>query len=86
MLYKKCRYCGFAKNLMEQRIVKKIYRILVHSEHLHMQIQQNSPSCAQENLHIQLKKDQSPAIFSLAYSKVQYEHGQFWKRIFHTNQ
>jgi len=48
-----------------------------------MQIQQNSPSCAQENLHIELKKDQSPAIFSLAYSKVQYEHGQFWKRIFH---
>jgi len=40
-----------------------------------MQIQQNSPSCAQENLQIQLKKDQSPSRFGLAYSSVQYEHG-----------
>lgn len=33
-----------------------INRILVHTEHLNMQIQQDSPSCAQENLQVQLKK------------------------------
>jgi len=45
-----------------------------------MQIQQNSPSCAQENLHIQLKKDQSPSMFGLAFSKVQYKQGELWKK------
>ena len=65
---------------MEQKNVKLIYRVLVPTEHLNMQIQQNSPSCAQENLHIQLKKDQSPSMFGLAFSKVQYKQGELWKK------